>query len=206
MIPAARAHLYVSAASHPGLRGKGNEDRYGVSAYWVEDEQQTPALLAVLADGIGGHRAGEVAAELAVETISRMIAESDASDPLGALQQAIIQTGRIIHAHAQTDPLLTGMGSTVACAWIVGMLCSSPQWAIRASTWRAIIPSPNSQLTTPGFKKPSTAENSRPSKRVSTPTSTLSAAISVRHRMLYQIFACACTLTRATGERRQIKA
>lgn len=121
MIPAARAHLYVSAASHPGQRGKGNEDRYGVSAYRVEDEHQTPALLAVLADGIGGHRAGEVAAELAVETISRTVAESDASDPLGALRQAIIQTSRLIHARAKTDPELTGMGSTVACAFIIGM-------------------------------------------------------------------------------------
>ncbi len=120
MIPVPRAHLYVSAVSHPGLRGKVNEDRFGVSAYRVEDAQQTPSVLAVLADGIGGHRAGEVAAELAVETVSRIVAESDASDPLGTLQQAIVHTSRTINAHAQTDPNLAGMGSTIACAWIIG--------------------------------------------------------------------------------------
>jgi hypothetical protein len=34
-------------------------------------------VLAVVADGIGGHRAGEVAAELAVETISQAVSGSD---------------------------------------------------------------------------------------------------------------------------------
>ena len=36
-----------------------------------------PVLFAVLADGIGGHRAGEVAAELAVNHIMQVVAKSD---------------------------------------------------------------------------------------------------------------------------------
>jgi serine/threonine protein phosphatase PrpC len=121
VIPVKQAHLYVAAHSHPGSRRRENEDRYGVSAFVLDDASRTPALLAVLADGIGGHRAGEVAAEMAVETISRMVAESDGSQPLQTLQQAIIAASQMVHTRAEADPDLTGMGSTVACAWVIGM-------------------------------------------------------------------------------------
>jgi protein phosphatase len=78
-------------------------------------------LLALLADGIGGHRAGEVAAEMAVETISRIVAESDGSQPIATLGQAIVSASQLVHARAEADPDLTGMGSTVACAWVIGL-------------------------------------------------------------------------------------
>lgn len=120
MIPAERAHLNVTVISHPGMTGKNNEDRYGVSAYFTDAERTVPSLLAVVADGIGGHRAGEVAAELAVETISTHVAETDASQPVQTLCEAIVQAGKVINALAEKDPSQRGMGSTCACAWIVG--------------------------------------------------------------------------------------
>ena len=58
------AHLNVAALSHAGRSGKNNEDRYAVASFTAEDGQ--PVIFAVVADGIGGHRAGEVAAELAL--------------------------------------------------------------------------------------------------------------------------------------------
>ena len=120
MIAAKRAHLVVSATSHPGQSGKNNEDRYGVSAFELENEQRTPSVLAVIADGIGGHRAGEVAAELAVNTISEVVAEGDPSQPMTTLHYAVIQASRAIYKMAQRDPVLHGMGSTCACVWIIG--------------------------------------------------------------------------------------
>lgn len=120
MIAAERAHLVVSATSHPGQSGKNNEDRYGVSAFELENDQRTPSVLAVIADGIGGHRAGEVAAELAVNTISQVVAGGDPSQPMVTLQNAVIQASRAIYKLAQRDPVLHGMGSTCACAWIIG--------------------------------------------------------------------------------------
>ena len=120
MIPAERAHLRVTAVSHAGMTGKNNEDRYGVSAYYTGADHETPAVLAVVADGIGGHRAGEVASEIAVETISAWVAESDASQPVHTLRQAIIHAGQLISETAESDPALKGMGSTCACAWIIG--------------------------------------------------------------------------------------
>ena len=121
MIPSDRAHLHVAAVSHAGMSGKDNEDRYGVSAYYTDTTRLTPSLLAVVADGIGGHQAGEVAAELAVETISMIVSQSNATDPLATLQNAIVLAGQAISDKSETSPQLQGMGSTVACAWVIGM-------------------------------------------------------------------------------------
>ncbi len=120
MIPAKRAHLLVSASSHPGMSGKNNEDRFGVSAYRLEAPDDTPALLAVVADGIGGHRAGEVAAQLAVETISSIVAASDGSQPVRTLEEAIIRANEVIFTASESDTAQKGMGSTCACAWVIG--------------------------------------------------------------------------------------
>jgi serine/threonine protein phosphatase PrpC len=115
MIRSARAHLTVAALSHPGLSGKNNEDRFAVTAYRRSDADHTPVLLAVLADGIGGHRAGEVAAN----TITQVIAASDAGQPTEILQEAIRQASQRIQERAQKDESLLGMGSTCACVLII---------------------------------------------------------------------------------------
>lgn len=120
MIPAERAHLSVAANSHPGMSGKNNEDSYGVSAYRVSDENPQPSIFAVVCDGIGGHRAGEVASEIAVETISKRVAASDASDPLKTMKEAIIEASELIHGQANNQSEQMGMGSTCACGWIIG--------------------------------------------------------------------------------------
>lgn len=112
-----RAHLPVVAASHPGMSGRQNEDRYGVTAFRLEDG--TPSLLAVLADGIGGHLAGEVAAEIAVERISSLVAQSDGRTPLETLTAAVREASREIRRQAKASHR-RGMGSTCACAWIIG--------------------------------------------------------------------------------------
>jgi len=77
MIRTVRAHLNVEAQSHPGMTGKNNEDRYAVASFALDDHNKVPVLFAVLADGIGGHRGGEVAAELAVNHIMQIVARSD---------------------------------------------------------------------------------------------------------------------------------
>ena len=120
MIPAERAHLHLAASTHPGRSGKNNEDRYGISAFYPRGGQKIPVVLAVIADGIGGHKAGEIAAELAVETISQVVASGDASQPVELLNQAIIQAGQAISDQAEMDQAQKGMGSTCACALVIG--------------------------------------------------------------------------------------
>lgn len=120
MIPVKHAHLHIVAETHPGVKGKSNEDRYSVSAYRSKSADHTPSVLALLADGIGGHRAGEVAAQLAVDNIKKYVANSPADQPVQVLQQALGHTNQIILSHAKENPSLNGMGTTCVCAWVIG--------------------------------------------------------------------------------------
>jgi PPM family protein phosphatase len=120
LIPAERAHLHVAAASHPGMKGKNNEDRYAVSAHRTGGKNGIPSLLAIIADGVGGHRAGEVAAQLAVEMISRAVEESDASQPVMTLHDAIVHASQEIFLQSIKDPAQQGMSTTCVCAWVLG--------------------------------------------------------------------------------------
>jgi PPM family protein phosphatase len=112
--------LHVAAVSHPGMNGKDNEDRYAVSSYRLSEVDPTRSLFAIISDGIGGHSAGEVAAEMAVETISHMVAQSDGRDPLGIMDNAIQVTSDAIAARARDNTQRLGMGTTCACAWVIG--------------------------------------------------------------------------------------
>ena len=83
------------------MGGRPNEDRFAVSSYQVSENDATPSVFAIVSDGIGGHRAGEVAAEMAVETISHMVAQSDVRHPLAILDHAIQVTSDAIASKAQ---------------------------------------------------------------------------------------------------------
>jgi serine/threonine protein phosphatase PrpC len=120
VIPVNEAHLYVAASTHPGMKGKNNEDRFAVSAHRLVQDDSTPSLLAVVCDGIGGHRAGEVAAEMAVETISRTVVESDGRQPLEIFTQAFSSANQVIRDQATNDLAQRGMGATCVCAWVIG--------------------------------------------------------------------------------------
>jgi serine/threonine protein phosphatase PrpC len=120
MIRTQRAHLHVAALSHPGMSGKNNEDRFAVLSHVLGAEDRTPSVFAVLCDGIGGHRAGEVAAELAVDHISTSVAESNGRDPLNIMEEAIHSASEAIAHHSATSDDRHGMGATCACAWVIG--------------------------------------------------------------------------------------
>jgi protein phosphatase len=102
------------------MSGKNNEDRYAVASFVLDQRDRTPVLFAVLADGIGGHRAGEVAAELAVNHLMQAVARSDGRHIRDTIEDAVIEASDAIAAHAGSNENLKGMGATCATAWIVG--------------------------------------------------------------------------------------
>ena len=120
MIRTTHAHLHITAVTHPGTSGRENEDRHAVSSYRINEKDPISSVFAIVSDGIGGHRAGEVAAEMAVETISHMVAQSDARRPLEIIDNAIQVTSDAIAARAKDNTQRLGMGTTCACAWIIG--------------------------------------------------------------------------------------
>lgn len=119
MIHIQEAHLNIAAGTHPGMTGKKNEDRYGVSAFLTGANRDIPAVLAVLCDGIGGHRAGEVAAQMGVSIITETVTTSDGSQPVGTLEEAINRASHAIYEASLSIQGRKGMGATVACAWVI---------------------------------------------------------------------------------------
>jgi serine/threonine protein phosphatase PrpC len=83
----------------PGKVRKNNEDSFLVG----EGRDET---LFVVADGIGGFEAGEVASSIAVEVLKNI-------DPSESLEDAIREANRRILAASRGDAKLTGMGTTV---------------------------------------------------------------------------------------------
>lgn len=104
------AELRVSTAilSDVGCQREANEDRAGLV---TPDDSPRRGLLAVVADGMGGHAAGEVASELAVEVVRRAYLGCTGS-PHRCIAEAVAQANRTIHETARRDERLGGMGTT----------------------------------------------------------------------------------------------
>ena len=119
MIPADQPLFPVSAASDAGKGGEINEDRYRIESFFLDEANEIASMFAIVADGIGAQRAGQVAAELVVESVTHAVSQSDASQPTGILQAAIIQASQAVLHRAESRREWKGMGSTCLCAWLV---------------------------------------------------------------------------------------
>jgi protein phosphatase len=99
--------LRYAVRSDVGLLREGNED----SAY------AGPRLLAV-ADGMGGHAAGEVASAAAIAALAGLDDDSSTSNLLDALADAVKQANQDLHDMVAADPSIGGMGTTLtAMLW-----------------------------------------------------------------------------------------
>src|SRR5918994_2606233 len=78
-----------------------------------EDSHFTDAPLFVVADGMGGAQAGEVASKAAVDSFAQ---EIPAAPPERVLEQTIEAANRTIYELARKDPGLAGMGTTTTAA------------------------------------------------------------------------------------------
>ncbi len=111
-------HVRFSGETHVGMKRKHNEDRFGLP----DDER-----LMIVADGMGGHASGEVASQMAVETVMAYF-KATQDDPeltwpfkmdrgprYGAnrMSVAIKLANQRIHETAQRSEELHGMGTTI---------------------------------------------------------------------------------------------
>jgi PPM family protein phosphatase len=102
--------LRYAVRSDVGLLREGNED----SAY------AGPHLLAV-ADGMGGHAAGEVASAATIEAIASLDVDEPTGDLLGALASAVATANTRLQEMILADPATEGMGTTLtALLWADG--------------------------------------------------------------------------------------
>ena len=99
--------LRYAVRSDVGLLREGNED----SAY------AGPHLLAI-ADGMGGHAAGEVASAVAIAALAGLDDDVPGMDMLGALADAVAKANARLHDMSAADPSMEGMGTTLtAMLW-----------------------------------------------------------------------------------------
>ena len=93
--------LVYTARSHLGMVRENNED----SAY------AGPRLLA-LADGMGGHAAGEIASQFVVAALAKLDEDEPGQDLTGTLSRALTVGNSAIAAHVDAHPETDGMGCT----------------------------------------------------------------------------------------------
>ena len=115
-----KGKIQFSAITDTGRVREHNEDAIATNA---------EAGLLVLADGMGGYNAGEVASGIAVKTVYGLLSDAVMTDRRGevettsgfmrqsiALRDGVHRANKIIHQTAQSQPQCEGMGTTIVCA------------------------------------------------------------------------------------------
>ncbi|MGI5983015.1 MAG: Stp1/IreP family PP2C-type Ser/Thr phosphatase [Sakamotonia sp.] len=74
--------------------------------------------LFMVADGMGGHRAGDFASRFVVDTMVRCLERYKSDCPVTALRKAIEKTNELLFLEAEKDPDREGMGSTLVAATV----------------------------------------------------------------------------------------
>lgn len=103
---------YISV-SNIGQKRKRNEDYVGI--YSIGD-----GLLAILCDGIGGNRAGDVASRITVESISEYFNVIDSSNTSEKIKASILAANDILLKISDVNIQYKGMSTTLALALFQG--------------------------------------------------------------------------------------
>lgn len=129
----------LTAGTDIGLERKNNEDNFVVCAdlqtlEWFIPQKTDELLilgdkgcLLVVADGMGGMNAGEVASGIAIDTVKQMFDPSllteqitkDANSIIAYLKKVVKEADQAIKQHSLLDELTIGMGTTIAIAWVL---------------------------------------------------------------------------------------
>lgn len=128
--------LKITARTHVGLERDHNEDNFIISSdlsrqMWTFDTQQNFQLgkygsLLVVADGMGGMNAGEVASKIAVESMQEYFNMNLKNSPeltpdfvKNVLKKAILHANTSIVNRQKIDKSTEGMGTTLILAWVI---------------------------------------------------------------------------------------
>lgn len=132
--------LSVAAGTDVGRIRAGNED----SLYADADQERG---LFIVADGMGGHAAGEVASEMAVQIVARDLADVRdlTQDDAGTrMAEALKAANRAIYERTIEEADKQGMGTTASCMlvgqgrYIIGHIGDSRVYLLRQGTFRQL--------------------------------------------------------------------
>lgn len=109
--------------SDTGKKRKINEDRVAVL------KRPGGLLLALVADGMGGHNAGDVASQMTVDTLGKLFLEESAESFLTVDQKKswlslnVQSVNRLVYDYSERNPDCKGMGTTLIAALIESGEC-----------------------------------------------------------------------------------
>ncbi len=108
--------MQFGAITDIGMRRKINED-----SYYVNENDTFP--YAIVADGMGGHQAGEIASKMLVDIVKdhltkNLTADLDYVEAGEVMRQAFISANSTIYNYAKTHYKIMGMGTTATLAMI----------------------------------------------------------------------------------------
>jgi protein phosphatase len=112
--------LVVQGATDVGRVRARNEDNLGTWVPGTEAERRRLGVLVIVADGMGGSQAGDVASRLAVETLIRSWQASTGDAPVDDLATALEAANRAVHAESLNHPEQSGMGTTCTALLVRG--------------------------------------------------------------------------------------
>lgn len=106
--------MKICSLTDIGVRREMNQD------YLYSSEEPVGRLqnLFLVADGMGGHKAGEFASRFTVETIVNTILKSEQENAIAILNEAILTANQSLKEYADTHSEMRGMGTTIVAATI----------------------------------------------------------------------------------------
>lgn len=132
--------LSVAAGTDVGRIRAGNED----SLYADADQERG---LFIVADGMGGHAAGEVASEMAVQIVARDLTDLrdlQHADANGRMAEALMAANRAIYERTIEEADKQGMGTTASCMmmgqgrYLIGHIGDSRVYLLRDGVLRQV--------------------------------------------------------------------
>ena len=102
--------MAATMRTHVGLVRQQNED-----CAWIDQALNIYAV----ADGMGGHMAGEVASAMAIEAVKGM-AKSGERPGVSVMREMVFAGHEAIYTHALRNPQCAGMGTTLSVLWHSG--------------------------------------------------------------------------------------
>ena len=105
-------NIVTASLSHIGRVRQRNEDTAGFSRPTGRKEREERGSIFVVADGMGGHRGGDIASRIAVDTVIATYYASNETNPKRALQQSYSEANQAILDKSRSEVDLFGMGTT----------------------------------------------------------------------------------------------
>lgn len=104
--------MQSSGITDTGSKRRNNQD----SIFFSDEPVGSLPNLYIVADGMGGHRAGDKASRMAIDITVEFIKKSTLENPIAILKRAMIFANNEIYKSANKDPDLVGMGTTMVAA------------------------------------------------------------------------------------------